>query len=120
LREGFTRLDPTVAQRVRERAASYIAAISSYDDDGLPESMDEVPCPALDPSTGCCELYDARPITCRTFGPAVKTPEGGVASCELCFRGASESEIAASAVEIDRELLEVEAAELPGVAFALI
>ena len=26
------------------------------------------PCPVLDPETGLCELYESRPMTCRTFG----------------------------------------------------
>jgi Fe-S-cluster containining protein len=119
LRDGMGRLDAASAERVRKRAADYIAAIHSYDDDGLPEGMDEVPCPALDPSTGCCDLYDSRPITCRTFGPAVKTADGDVATCELCFQGASEQEIAACAVEFDREALELDATDSTLVAFAL-
>ncbi len=32
----------------------------------------QVPCPALDPATGHCDLYVHRPITCRTFGPPVR------------------------------------------------
>jgi Fe-S-cluster containining protein len=119
LRDGLAKIDASAAQRVRDRAAGYLAAIQSYDEDGLPEGMDEVPCPALDPVTGCCDLYDSRPITCRTFGPAVKTPDGGVASCELCFPGATEEEIAACAVEIEPATLEMDVAQLPAIAFAL-
>jgi Fe-S-cluster containining protein len=33
------------------------------------EFANDEPCPALDPETGACDLYDARPMTCRTFGP---------------------------------------------------
>lgn len=54
---------------------------------------DEI-CPALDPASGACELYDARPITCRVFGPPVRS-EDGLGVCELCFHGATEKEIAA-------------------------
>jgi Fe-S-cluster containining protein len=119
LREAMSRVNPEIARRLRGRAVEYLAAIASYDADGLPEGVDEAPCPALDPATGLCELYDARPITCRTFGPAVKTPDGAVGTCELCFQGASEAEIAACAVEIDREILELDAAASTLVAFAL-
>ena len=110
LQHGLTALAPDAAERVRRQAAAYMATISSYDPDGLPEGMDEVPCPALDPATHCCDLYQARPITCRTFGPAVKMADGAVATCELCFEGASEEEIAACAVEIAPELVSEAAA----------
>jgi Fe-S-cluster containining protein len=120
LREGLSRLDDAAAQRVRLRAESYLAAIRSYDSEGLPEDMDDVACPALDPATGTCDLYDARPITCRTFGPAVKTAGGAIATCELCFTGASEEQIAACAVEIGRGALELDSPETTLVAFALL
>jgi Fe-S-cluster containining protein len=68
--------------------------------------MDDVPCPALDEATGCCDLYEARPITCRAFGPVTRVEDGAVASCELCYAGASDEEMAACAVEIDSEDLE--------------
>ena len=119
LREGLSHLDPATAQRVRGRAARYLASIRSYDEDGLPEGMDEVPCPALDPSTGLCDLYAARPTTCRLFGPAVVMPDGAIATCELCFRGASDEEIAAAAVAIAPELLKYDPATATFVAFAL-
>ena len=119
LREAMGLLDAAVAQRVRERAAAYLAAIRAYDEEGLPEGMDDIACPALDPATGCCDLYDARPIACRTFGPAVKTADGPVGACELCFEGATEAEIAACAIEIDREALELEASETTLVAWAV-
>jgi Fe-S-cluster containining protein len=53
------------------------------------------PCPALDPATGACDLYAARPMTCRTFGPPVRSgPEEGLAVCELCYHGATDQQIA--------------------------
>ena len=45
------------------------------------------PCPVLDPETGNCELYESRPMTCRVFGPPVRS-EDGLGVCELCFQGA--------------------------------
>ncbi len=65
---------------------------------------DEV-CPVLDPETGLCELYDARPMTCRTFGPPVRS-EGGLGVCELCFHGATDEQIAACEMVADPDDLE--------------
>jgi Fe-S-cluster containining protein len=96
LREGLAELerrDQQRAARVRERARQAAAT----DDD---------PCPALDPSTGTCDLYAARPITCRVFGPPVRYGSDAVGICELCFQGASDEEIAACGVEIDPRGLE--------------
>src|SRR5277367_566049 len=67
---------------------------------------DEV-CPVLDPATGLCELYDARPMTCRTFGPPVRS-EGGLGVCELCYHGATDDEIAACEMVVDTGELESE------------
>ena len=56
---------------------------------------DNEPCPVLDPATGTCDLYEARPILCRTFGPPMRTAEDNLATCELCFIHATTEEIAA-------------------------
>ncbi len=101
------------------RAAEYVRATSSiypgdaatgelFDEDRLPDAMDELPCPALDPSTGRCDLYSSRPITCRTFGPVTRVEGGAFAACELCYSGASEEEMAECVVEIDPDGLEAE------------
>jgi Fe-S-cluster containining protein len=58
------------------------------------------PCPALDPSTGLCDLYASRPMTCRVFGPPLRTDEG-LGVCELCFVGATPEDIAAAEVQLD-------------------
>jgi len=51
------------------------------------------PCPVLDPATGTCDLYGARPVQCRTFGPPTRNEEDALGVCELCFIGAPESEV---------------------------
>ena len=51
------------------------------------------PCPVLDPITGTCDLYAARPVQCRTFGPPVRNEDDNLSVCELCFAGAPESEV---------------------------
>jgi len=101
--------DPQGAQRIRERARDSIQSLSAEFPgnaktgvlDAGPEAEErfaqfanEEPCPVLDPETGLCDLYDARPMTCRTFGPPVRS-EGGLGVCELCFHGATDEQIAA-------------------------
>ena len=58
------------------------------------------PCPILDPATQTCDLYAARPILCRTFGPPIRNdpddPAAGLAICELCFTEATEEQILAA------------------------
>jgi hypothetical protein len=43
---------------------------------------------------------------CRTFGPAVRFGDNSLAVCELCYRGASDEQIAACEVEVDPEDLQ--------------
>ncbi len=69
------------------------------------EFANEEPCPVLDPKTGLCDLYEARPMTCRTFGPPVQT-EGGLGVCELCFQSATDAEIAACEMVVDPDNME--------------
>lgn len=59
------------------------------------EFANDEPCPVLDPRAGTCDLYEHRPILCRTFGPPMRTEEDNLATCELCFIHASTEEIAA-------------------------
>lgn len=125
LREGLATLelhDPERAARIRERARQSIARISA-DFPGDPSTgllaedqsseerfldfANDEPCPVLDPETGACDLYTSRPLTCRVFGPPVRSgPEGGLGVCELCFHGASAEEIAACEMEVDPDNLE--------------
>lgn len=65
-----------------------------------------LPCPVLDPATGLCELYEARPISCRTFGLPVRIGEENLPPCRLCFREAAAEEIEACRVMVDPEGLE--------------
>jgi Fe-S-cluster containining protein len=101
LRRGLAELetrDPRRAARVRERAREGVARLAAMADDD--------PCAALDPETGTCDLYAARPIVCRTFGPPVRCESGDLGVCELCFEGATDAEIAACEVDFDPEGME--------------
>lgn len=105
-----------------------ILGTSEEDKAAFEEFANEAPCPALDPATGHCDVYAHRPMTCRVFGPPVKTAaEEGVAlgCCELCFIGAPESEIAACEMPVPHDLESEVLAELNDphetiVAFALL
>ncbi len=87
----------------------------------------EAPCPALNPATGLCDVYAWRPMTCRVFGPPTRMGDA-LACCELCFVGASETEIAACEMPVPhaleaRLLAQIESADETSqtvVAFALL
>jgi Fe-S-cluster containining protein len=128
LQQGLAALektDPQRARRIRARAKDSLQRLAaqfpgnvktgaldaavfeagSEAEDRFAEFGNDEPCPVLDPATGSCELYDARPMTCRTFGPPVRT-EGGLGVCELCFHGATDEQIAASEMIADPDDLE--------------
>jgi Fe-S-cluster containining protein len=146
LQHGLAELehaDPDRAARVRTRASASIARLQE-DFPGNPDTgilgdseeaaerfesfANDEPCPALDPATGACDLYAWRPMTCRVFGPPVRSDDG-LGVCELCYHGATEEEIAACEMPVDPDGLEAKLVEelerqgQPGrtvVAFALI
>jgi Fe-S-cluster containining protein len=120
LRHGMQELrqrDPERAARVQARATDAIARLSAdfpgdvetglldNDDEAFERFADDEPCPALDPTTGTCDVYAARPITCRVFGPPLKQ-EGGIAVCELCYHGATDEEVSRCEMVPDPEDLE--------------
>lgn len=111
IRDGLVSLsqsDPERAARVRSRTTSSLQKLDpwfpgdvatgvlgeSYEEAILFEEFaNDEPCPALDLDHGTCDLYESRPVLCRTFGPPMRTEEGNLATCELCFIGASTEEI---------------------------
>ena len=79
--------DPRKAEVVRERAKAWIAeygaefpgdlatgvlGTSEEEQERFEEFANEAACPALDPATGLCDVYEWRPMTCRVFGPPVR------------------------------------------------
>ena len=70
----------------------------------------DAPCPALNPATGLCDVYAWRPMTCRVFGPPVRTEgevgQKGLGHCELCFAGATPEQVAACEIPVPYELEE--------------
>ena len=128
LRKGLADLkqkDPQRADRILLRARASVARLSPdfpgnvssglLNDDDSDEACrhwDEYgnseSCPVLDPEHGTCDLYEHRPILCRTFGPPMRTEEDNLATCELCYIHASTEEIAAC--ELDPAIPALEAA----------
>jgi Fe-S-cluster containining protein len=123
LRRGLTDMERSAPERaaaVQARARDAVARLAvEFPGDPVTGILDEgdeaekrfsdfandEPCPALDPVTGNCELYESRPMTCRVFGPPVQS-EDGLGVCELCYHGASEAEIAACEMKPDPDNLE--------------
>jgi Fe-S-cluster containining protein len=105
LRAGLAELarsDPKRAERVGERARASLDRLAQRYPESRQKFDDEI-CPALDPETRTCDLYAARPVICRTFGPPVRGESGSLGVCEKCFQGASDEEIAACSVEVDTD-----------------
>ncbi len=114
---------PERAGAILERASAAIAALAPQfpgdprtgllaEDEECWERFADLPeadaaCPVLDPATGRCELYSARPLTCRIFGPPVQN-EGGIGICELCYTGASEAQVLAGEMHLEHHELEAE------------
>jgi Fe-S-cluster containining protein len=117
LREGLALLeksDPEKAARIHARVADSLTRLDPWfpgdratgilnqDHEAailFEEFANDEPCPVIDLDHGTCDLYESRPILCRTFGPPMRTAgdngEINLATCELCFIHASTEEIAA-------------------------
>lgn len=95
-----------------------ILGTSEDDQTAFEDFANQAACPALDPESGLCDLYTARPMTCRVFGPPVRmnsAPEAevdanpepageeGLAVCELCFTEATAEEIASAEMTVPYE-----------------
>jgi Fe-S-cluster containining protein len=124
LRRGIDQLearDPERAEAVRRRGRGAAAALAQgYPGDPVNGRLDadaptldrffarhaKLPCPALDPSSGRCDLYEHRPVSCRTYGPPSRFADRSTPPCRLCFVDASHDEIEACRYEPDPEGIE--------------
>jgi Fe-S-cluster containining protein len=119
--EDLSRSDPERARRVMERARAAAERLSALfpgdpatgllpDDEAVQDQFfdhaGDDPCPALDPDSGACDLYASRPISCRTFGPAVRAAGEALDPCELCYQGAEPAQIEACRVDFDPDGVE--------------
>jgi Fe-S-cluster containining protein len=132
--------DPQKAVTVEQRARAWLAEFgpefpgdaetgalgtSEEEQARFEEFANDAPCPALNPETGLCDVYEWRPMTCRVFGPPVRVEGGALGCCELCFVGASDEQIAACEMQVPHEIEDRLVEEAGGagetvVAFALI
>jgi Fe-S-cluster containining protein len=118
---------PSAAQTIEDRARTWLATYSAdfpgnaetgilgtteEDQARFEDFANDAPCPALDPATGLCGVYQWRPMTCRVFGPPVRmaTEDNcddntqALGHCELCFTGATPEEVAACEMPVPHEL----------------
>jgi Fe-S-cluster containining protein len=110
LREALAAAPGNVAERIRARALASrerliaqgfpgnpqtgILFTEEHHEEAFEEFANDEPCPVLDPATGTCDLYAARPVQCRTFGPPVRDDDGHLTVCELCFTNATPADVA--------------------------
>jgi len=140
-------LNPSKAEALTLRARAWLDAYgedfpgdrksgvlgdSDEERDRFEEFANDAPCPALDLASGMCDVYEWRPMTCRVFGPPIRMDGGegsarteGLGHCELCFKGATEAEVAWCEMPLAVELEEKILAEIDGksetvVAYALL
>jgi len=141
--EQLRAAQPAVAAAIEARAREWIAAhaadfpgdaqkgllgATEEDEDRFIEYAESAPdthCPALNPATGLCTVYEWRPMICRLFGPPTRVPGGPLGVCELCFVGASDEEVATCEMKVPHELHEQILDELPDkretvIAYALV
>jgi Fe-S-cluster containining protein len=121
--DSLTQSDPARADRIRTRVSASLGRLDPWFPGDLAsgilhedyeaailfeEFANDEPCPVLDLEHGTCDLYQHRPILCRTFGPPMRTEEDNLATCELCYIQATTEEIAAC--ELDPSIPVLEAA----------
>jgi len=135
--------EPELAAEIERRASAWIAehgagfpgnlatgrlGETDAERERFEEFANEAACPALDPATGRCDVYEWRPMTCRVFGPPVRM-EGedgdGLGHCELCFVGAGQEVVEACEMAVPHQqeavvLSEVRDAGETVVAFAVL
>ena len=127
LREAFAAAPAGIADRIRARAAASRERLLALGFPGDPQTgvlftephheelfedyANDEPCPVLDPATGTCDLYEARPVQCRTFGPPMRDEDDHLTVCELCFTNASAEDVARCEMDqswrpLEEELIE--------------
>jgi Fe-S-cluster containining protein len=116
--------NPELAKAIEKRAQMWIAAHGAEfpgdlrtgrlgeteaERERFEDFANEAACPALDVSTGRCDVYAWRPMTCRVFGPPIRMDAGNgekaaLGHCELCFDGATEDEVKRCEMHVPHEL----------------
>ncbi len=125
LRTALSTAETALAARILDRAAASRARLTPnfpgdpttgqlftepHHEEAFEDFANDEPCPVLDPATGTCDLYAARPVPCRTFGPPVRDADGDLTVCELCFIDAPAEE--AARCELDQSWRTLEDTEI--------
>jgi Fe-S-cluster containining protein len=108
LRYALENATPDLAGRIRSRVDASLSRLAPTfpgdpssgllftapgHEEAFEQFANDEPCPVLDPLTGTCDLYAARPVPCRTFGPPIRDEDNHLTVCELCFVAAPASEV---------------------------
>ena len=106
--EALAERDPSRAKAVRRRASRVVrrftrgfpgdpdTGVLNGDEDAEADFCGRhsaLMCPALDPATGRCDVYEWRPLACRSMGPPVRLAGTDLAPCPYCFGPASDEDI---------------------------
>lgn len=111
-RDALAQTDPARRSRLVARSRVAAARLRAVLPDGVVphdptrldaafERLGELPCPALDPEHETCDVYEARPVACRIYGPPTRFGATDAPPCRLCFTTASPREVERARFEPD-------------------
>ena len=109
--EGLAKLHPSRRRKIIRKAMGLIASsshpnlreCSPEEKEAFFDRTASVACPSLSES-GECQIYESRPLVCRTFGLPLKNGEEYIGDvCELNFTNASEEEKRAASWDLQWE-----------------
>lgn len=109
--EGLARLHPMRRKKIIRRAAEILAEsrhpnlreCSPLEKKEFFDRTSSVPCPNLSES-GECQMYESRPLVCRTFGLPVREADRYLGDvCELNFTEATREQKLAAAWDLNWE-----------------
>jgi Fe-S-cluster containining protein len=98
--DGCCRVRRTASAVETDHIRSHLSELSVTRREALRRRRDkldasgESKCVFLDDDGGCA-VYAARPLICRTHGPAVRLPDGELAWCELNFTDLGTADVSA-------------------------
>ena len=109
--EGLAALHPARRRKIVRRAAAImeltahpnLRECSPEEKEAFFDRTEHLPCPALSES-GECEMYESRPLVCRTFGLPIRDGAQFIGDiCELNFTAASDEAKKAAAWDLQWE-----------------
>ena len=109
--EGLSKLHPSRRRKIIRRAEEILDSTghpnlrecSQEEKESFFDRTSDVACPALS-EKGECQIYESRPLVCRTFGLPLRQGEQYIGDiCELNFTTASDEEKQAAAWDLQWE-----------------